>query len=78
MDDLHSAWRWASPRALVESWKTFNWKFWKNDGMRNADENKELDPHYLEMLKVSHLVTACPEATLTKKSIRMHQIAGIS
>lgn len=54
-DDLRSAWSWASPRALKESWKTFDWKFWQNDGMRDADENQELDPHYLEMLKVSHL-----------------------
>lgn len=55
MDDLRSAWSWANPRTLGESWKTFTWKFWKNDGMRNADESEELDPHYLEMLKVSYL-----------------------
>lgn len=52
-DDLRSAWSWASPWALRESWKTFNWKFWQTDGMRDVNENKELDPHYLEMLKVS-------------------------
>ncbi|KAF8135498.1 OPT oligopeptide transporter protein-domain-containing protein [Boletus edulis] len=50
-DDLRAAWDWANPRAVKEWWTTFNWKFWKNDGMRNRTENKELDPHYLEMLK---------------------------
>ena len=56
MDDLRAAWGWASPQALKESWKTFNWKFWQSDGMRDANENKETDPHYLEMLKVSHSI----------------------
>ncbi|KAN0091066.1 OPT oligopeptide transporter domain containing protein [Tylopilus felleus] len=51
LDDLRAAWSWASPRALKETWKTSNWKFWQNDGMRNVDEEKELDPHYREMLK---------------------------
>lgn len=55
LDDLRAAWSWASPRALKETWKTSNWKFWQNDGMRNVDEEKELDPHYREMLKVNHL-----------------------
>jgi hypothetical protein len=55
MDDLRSAWSWVNLQSLRESWKTFSWKFWQNDGMRNANENKELDPHYLEMLKVSYL-----------------------
>lgn len=55
LDDLRSAWGWANFSTLKESWRTFDWKFWQNDGMRDESENKELDPHYLEMLKVSHL-----------------------
>lgn len=42
-------------QTLKESWQTFNWRFWQNDGMRDVSENEELDPHYLEMLKVSYL-----------------------
>ena len=53
MDDLREAWGWASPSALRKSWRTFSWRFWQNDGMRDVSENKESDPHYLEMLKVS-------------------------
>ena len=58
MDDLRSAWSWVNPRVLKESWATFNWKFWQDDGMRDKSENTELDPHYLEMLKVSHMQPA--------------------
>ncbi len=52
-DDVRSAWTWATPTALKESWRTFNWKFWENDGMREVSEEdqKDLDPHYREMLK---------------------------
>ena len=36
-------------------WQRFDWRFRKNDGDRNnqftAEELKQLDPHYREMLK---------------------------
>jgi len=39
---------------IKESWKNFDWKFWKADGMREQDlDNDQIDPHYREMLKAS-------------------------
>ena len=78
MDDLRSAWSWMSPRVLKESWKTLNWKFWQDDGMRDENQNEELDPHYLEMLKVSRMVLSVNIVDKTTHSIRMPRIAGIS
>lgn len=53
--DIKGAWSWATLSAVKNSWNTgINWKFWKNDGMReqpNADD-EEIDPHYKQMLKV--------------------------
>jgi hypothetical protein len=52
--DLKGAWSWATPTALKKSWATFNIRFWENDGMRAKPDvdDKEIDPHYEEMLKV--------------------------
>ena len=51
-DDLVGAWSWLSPSSLISMYQNFNWRFWKDDGMRNEDDFKETDPHYREMLKV--------------------------
>jgi OPT family oligopeptide transporter len=50
-DDLVGAWSWLSPSGLKSMYRNFNWRFWKDDGMRNEDDIKETDPHYREMLK---------------------------
>ncbi|KAJ7126834.1 OPT oligopeptide transporter protein-domain-containing protein [Mycena epipterygia] len=51
-NDLRGAWSWMTPSALKESWASFNWKFWEDDGMRQAPKDDgDLDPHYREMLK---------------------------
>ena len=41
-----------SPSSFKSMYQNFNWRFWKDDGMRNEDDIKETDPHYREMLKV--------------------------
>ncbi|KAJ7455304.1 OPT oligopeptide transporter protein-domain-containing protein [Mycena galericulata] len=51
-DDLRGAWMWATPSALKQTWASFNWKFWEDDGMRDAPKDSDdIDPHYREMLK---------------------------
>ncbi|KAF8833285.1 OPT superfamily oligopeptide transporter [Paxillus ammoniavirescens] len=56
-DDLRGAWEWMRPSNIRKKWQDFrlrnvNWKFWQNDGMREQPQNtKELDPHYVQMLK---------------------------
>ena len=50
-DDLVGAWRWLSPSSIKSIYRNFNWRVWKDDGMRSEDD-KETDPHYREMLKV--------------------------
>ena len=52
-DDMKAAWSWASPSELRKAYRSFNWRFWQDDGMRYVDEDdlKQLDPHYREMLK---------------------------
>jgi hypothetical protein len=65
-DDLCGAWQWMRPSNLRKQWQDFrlrnvNWKFWQNDGVREQPKNtKELDPHYVQMLKVSFSVSANP------------------
>ncbi|KAJ7475997.1 OPT oligopeptide transporter protein-domain-containing protein [Mycena latifolia] len=50
--DLRGAWSWMTPSALKQSWASFNWKFWEDDGIRQEPkEDADLDPHYREMLK---------------------------
>lgn len=53
-NDLKGAWSWATPTALKQSWATINFKFWQDDGMREQPDkdDKDIDPHYKEMLKV--------------------------
>jgi hypothetical protein len=51
-NDLVGAWSWLSPSSLKSMYRNFNWRFWQDNGMREESENKENDPHYLEMLKV--------------------------
>ena len=55
LDDIESAWSWATPSNIRRLYAEFDWKFWKQDGMekrrRLYEENKDLDPHYREMLK---------------------------
>ncbi|EIW85092.1 OPT oligopeptide transporter [Coniophora puteana RWD-64-598 SS2] len=50
-DDLRSAWSWMSVKGVQERWANFDWKFWRNDGMRDQKNTQDLDPHYVEMLK---------------------------
>ncbi|KAJ3903968.1 OPT oligopeptide transporter protein-domain-containing protein [Lentinula edodes] len=50
-EDLRLAWSWASPSKIRRSFTSPNWKFWEDPGLRNAAEEEETDPHYLEMLK---------------------------
>jgi len=50
-DDMKSAWNWLTPAGLRDIWLNFNWRFWKNDGMRNQEASDNGDPHYREMLK---------------------------
>ncbi|KAF8206246.1 OPT oligopeptide transporter protein-domain-containing protein [Mycena galopus ATCC 62051] len=50
-EDLRSTWSWMTPSALKRSWANFNWKFWQDDGMREKNDNEDIDPHYKEMLK---------------------------
>ncbi|KAH0827049.1 OPT oligopeptide transporter [Lanmaoa asiatica] len=56
-DDLRDAWSWMAPSNLRKRWQEFrwknvNWKFWKDDGMREQPKGDEdIDPHYAQMLK---------------------------
>ncbi|KAF8124327.1 OPT oligopeptide transporter protein-domain-containing protein [Boletus edulis] len=56
-DDLREAWSWMSPSKLRKQWLEFrwqnvNWKFWKDDGIREQPRGDEdIDPHYAQMLK---------------------------
>ena len=57
-DDLAAAWSWMTPETLKQMWTTFDWKFWRHDGMeerarlyQESETNKDIDPHYREMLK---------------------------
>jgi hypothetical protein len=65
-DDLRGAWQWISPSNLLKRWQDFrlenvNLKFWQDDGMREQPQNaEELDPHYVQMLKVSFSVSVNP------------------
>lgn len=41
-----------APSALKESWASFRWKFWEDNGIRDVlKEDRDIDPHYREMLK---------------------------
>lgn len=51
-DDFRPAWSWIRLDALRKVLVEFNWKFWQNNGMRqHAEADKDLDPHYAQMLK---------------------------
>jgi hypothetical protein len=57
-DDISGAWSWLAPSSLREAWRTFEWRFWKQDGheersklYQETDGKKDIDPHYREMLK---------------------------
>jgi len=51
-DDLRGAWSWLTPSSLRIMYNNFNWRFWRDDGMRaSPQEDEEIDPHYREMLK---------------------------
>ncbi|KAF8959502.1 OPT oligopeptide transporter protein-domain-containing protein [Flammula alnicola] len=50
-DDMRKAWSWMSPSGVRHIWQNFNFRFWKDDGMRDLKDEEELDPHYREMLK---------------------------
>jgi hypothetical protein len=56
-DDMKEAWNWITPSGIRSIWNSFTFKFWKDDGMRDADnvksQDESLDPHYREMLKAS-------------------------
>lgn len=50
-DDMKAAWNWLTPSGLVSLFKKFDWRFWRDAGIRDVEEDPELDPHYREMLK---------------------------
>jgi len=53
-DDMRNAWSWISPSGIKQIYQNFNWRFWKDDGMRDElAKDETLDPHYKEMLKVN-------------------------
>lgn len=55
-DDMKQAWDWITPSGLRKMFGNFDWRFWKDTGMRDQrEEDETLDPHYREMLKVSEL-----------------------
>ncbi|KII92275.1 hypothetical protein PLICRDRAFT_50693 [Plicaturopsis crispa FD-325 SS-3] len=65
-DDLRGAWSWATPSSLKQMWAEFNWKFWQDDGMRKqaAANDKNIDPHYRQMLKYPDAPNSWYVATL--------------
>ena len=55
-DDMRKAWSWISP-GIKQIYQNFNWRFWKDDGMRDELlKDEALDPHYKEMLKVKSIL----------------------
>ncbi|KAF9036163.1 OPT oligopeptide transporter [Panaeolus papilionaceus] len=53
-DDMKGAWSWITPSSIRNMIKNFDWRFWKDDGVRDIEEmqkDENLDPHYREMLK---------------------------
>ncbi|KAH9481332.1 Oligopeptide transporter 5 [Psilocybe cubensis] len=51
-DDMKQAWEWMTPSGIRKMFGNFNWRFWKDSGMREQQQQDEtLDPHYREMLK---------------------------
>lgn len=52
-DDMKAAWDWMNPTSIKRIWANFNWRFWKEDGMRSQNVPDDTDPHYREMLKAS-------------------------
>ncbi|KAH7929731.1 OPT oligopeptide transporter [Leucogyrophana mollusca] len=51
-DDLRGAWSWMNIRTIKDTWATFDWKFWQNDGIREQPvDTEDIDPHYAQMLK---------------------------
>ena len=57
-DDLKSAWSWCSPSSIRKMWQGFgieSLKIWKQGAPEDRQEefadDKDLDPHYREMLK---------------------------
>ncbi|KAJ6531964.1 OPT oligopeptide transporter protein-domain-containing protein [Mycena capillaripes] len=65
-DDLRGAWSWMTPSALKQAWATFNWRFWQDNGMRDApkEDGEDIDPHYREMLKYPDAPNSWYAATL--------------
>ncbi len=52
-DDLALAFGWVSIPAIKQMYRDFDWRFWRDNGMRDERiDEKDLDPHYREMLKV--------------------------
>ncbi|KAG9224893.1 hypothetical protein PTI98_009892 [Pleurotus ostreatus] len=51
-DDLALAFGWVSIPAIKQMYQDFDWRFWRDNGMRDERiDEKDLDPHYREMLK---------------------------
>ncbi|KAI0317705.1 OPT oligopeptide transporter protein-domain-containing protein [Amylostereum chailletii] len=50
--DMSGAWSWATPSNILRLWSRFDWRFWRDEGLRDAPaEGEDIDPHYREMLK---------------------------
>lgn len=74
--DMRVAWEWLAPSRLRVSLSTFNWRFWEHDNeearMRKyeeAKEDKNLDPHYREMLKYEDAPNSWYAVTLILSTI---------
>ncbi|KAI0268601.1 OPT oligopeptide transporter [Gloeopeniophorella convolvens] len=51
-NDLRAAWSWMNKDAIKKIWADFDWRFWRDDGKRDAPPPEDdIDPHYREMLK---------------------------
>jgi len=71
--DMSLAWSWCTPSGIRKLWAEFDWRFWRQDGMeerkRKLMEDKDLDPHYREMLKYPDAPNSWYWATLVLSCI---------
>ena len=52
--DMRKTWGWILPSGIKQIYQHFNWRFWKDDSMRDElVKDEALDPHYKEMFRVN-------------------------
>lgn len=75
-DDMKAAWEWLAPSALRKAYQELSvdsLKFWKQgtpeDRMAEHVDNKDLDPHYRQMLKYPDAPNSWYAITLVLSSI---------